>query len=157
MQVDDVGDLVATGQRAQHRHHRVMPEPPVMNSTDAGAGSGITKLPCGAASRTIVPGATPPTRWVDRNPSGMALTVMVMVRGEPRSGGHRARGQRIRPPPPASVDQQADPDVLAGLVVEGKAPARLDDQRRGVDGLAAHLQHPTTQLTRRPQRVGELK
>ena len=50
------------------------------NSTDAGAGSGSTKLPCGAASRTIVPGATPPTRWVDRNPSGIALTVIVMVR-----------------------------------------------------------------------------
>ena len=58
----------------------VMPEPPVMNNTDAGAGSGITKLPCGAASRTIVPGATPPTRWVDRNPSGIALTVIVMMR-----------------------------------------------------------------------------
>jgi hypothetical protein len=61
----------------------VIPEPPVMNSTFAGAGSGITKLPCGAASRTIVPGATPPTRCVDRNPSGMALTVIVMVRFEP--------------------------------------------------------------------------
>src|SRR5437764_2414695 len=58
----------------------VMPDPPVMNNTDAGAGSGITKLPCGAASRTIVPGATPPTRCVDRKPSGIALTVMVMVR-----------------------------------------------------------------------------
>src|SRR4051794_31047525 len=58
----------------------VIPEPPVRNNTDAGAGSGITKLPCGAANRTIVPGATPPTRWVDRNPSGMALTVIVMVR-----------------------------------------------------------------------------
>ena len=56
----------------------VMPEPAVTNNTEAGAGSGITKLPCGAASRTIVPGATPPTRWVDRNPSGMALTVMVI-------------------------------------------------------------------------------
>ena len=58
----------------------VMPEPPVMNNTDAGAGSGMTKLPCGAASRTTVPGATPPTRWDDRNPSGMAFTVMVMMR-----------------------------------------------------------------------------
>src|SRR6478672_441870 len=57
----------------------VIPDPPVMNSTDAGAGSGITKLPCGAASRTIVPGATPPTRCVDRNPSGIALTVIAMV------------------------------------------------------------------------------
>src|SRR5215475_9847544 len=61
----------------------VMPEPPVMNSTDAGAGSGRTKLPCGAANRTIVPGATPPTRCVDRNPSGIALTVIVIVRLEP--------------------------------------------------------------------------
>src|ERR1700761_9084838 len=57
----------------------VMPEPAVMNNTEAGAGSGITKLPCGAASRTIVPGATPPTRCVDRNPSSIALTVIVMV------------------------------------------------------------------------------
>ena len=31
----------------------VMPEPAVRNSTEAGAGSGMTKLPCGAASRTI--------------------------------------------------------------------------------------------------------
>ena len=92
-----------------------------MNSTDAGAGSGMTKLPCGAASRTIVPGATPPTRWVDRNPSGMALTVMVMVRLDRcRTGGsgHRTRRQRVRPPAPAAVDEQADADVLAGLVVE---------------------------------------
>ena len=65
----------------------VIPDPPVMNSTDAGAGSGMTKLPCGAASRTIVPGATPPTRCVDRNPSGMALTVIVMVRLTARCAG----------------------------------------------------------------------
>ena len=57
----------------------VIPEPAVRNSTASGAGSGSTKLPCGAASRTIVPGRTPATRWLDRNPSGMALTVMVTV------------------------------------------------------------------------------
>ena len=34
----------------------VMPEPAVRNSIAGGAGSGSTKLPCGAASRTIVPG-----------------------------------------------------------------------------------------------------
>ena len=28
----------------------------------------------------MVPGSTPATRWVDRKPSGIALTVMVTVR-----------------------------------------------------------------------------
>ena len=58
----------------------VMPEPAVTNSTAGGAGSGSTKLPCGKASRTIVPGITPSTKWVDKKPSGIALTVMVTVR-----------------------------------------------------------------------------
>ena len=58
----------------------VMPEPAVRNNTAGGAGSGSTKLPCGAASRTIVPGWTPSTRCVDRNPSGIAFTVIVTVR-----------------------------------------------------------------------------
>jgi len=58
----------------------VLPDPAVMNNTAGGAGSGSTKLPCGAANRTIVPGLTPPTRWADRKPSGIALTVMVTVR-----------------------------------------------------------------------------
>src|SRR5947209_6589977 len=58
----------------------VMPEPAVTNSTAGGAGSGSTKLPCGRASRTIVPGLTPSTRCVDRKPSGIAFTVIVTVR-----------------------------------------------------------------------------
>src|SRR6476619_6358685 len=83
----------------------VIPEPAVMNSTEAGAGSGIVKLPFGAASRTIVPGATPPTRCVDRNPSGIALTVIVIVR-LPLTGldvseydRHRHRPSTRRPMP----------------------------------------------------------
>ena len=81
MQVHDVGDLVAPRQRAQHRHHRGDPGPAGDEQHRRRAPDrASTKLPCGAASRTIVPGATPPTRCVDRNPSGMALTVIVMVR-----------------------------------------------------------------------------
>ena len=57
----------------------VMPLPAVRNRIRAGGGSGRTKSPCGAASRTIVPGARPLTRCPDRKPSGIALTVMVMV------------------------------------------------------------------------------
>src|SRR5881227_2264498 len=78
--MNHVSDLSSTASVRSIDITGVMPEPAVMNSTEAGAGSGITKLPCGAASRTTVPGATPPTRCVDINPSGMALTVMVMMR-----------------------------------------------------------------------------
>ena len=58
----------------------VIPEPAVRNSTDDGGGSDMVKSPRGAASRTTVPGRTPPTKCVDRKPSGIALTVMEMVR-----------------------------------------------------------------------------
>src|ERR1700760_785366 len=61
----------------------VTPDPAVINRIDGGAGSGRTKLPWGAASRTMVPGSTPATRWLDRKPSGIALTVMVTVRWAP--------------------------------------------------------------------------
>src|SRR5271163_2471464 len=61
----------------------VIPDPAVRNRIDAGAGSGSTKLPWGAASRTIVPGSTPSTRWVDRKPSGIAFTLIVTVRSGP--------------------------------------------------------------------------
>ena len=54
----------------------VMPLPAVMNSSDSGGGSGSVNSPCGAASLMMVPGSTPSTRWVDKNPSGVALTVI---------------------------------------------------------------------------------
>jgi hypothetical protein len=56
----------------------VMPLPPTRNSVLAGGGSGSVNSPAGAASRTIVPGASPRTRWSERKPSGMARTVIVM-------------------------------------------------------------------------------
>jgi len=34
------------------------------------------KSPLGAASRTIVPGSSPLTRWLEMKPSGVALTVI---------------------------------------------------------------------------------
>ena len=58
----------------------VMPLPPTRKSIRAGGGSGRVKSPSGAASRTIVPGSRPLTRWDDSSPSGMARTVMAMVR-----------------------------------------------------------------------------
>ena len=64
----------------------VMPDPAVRNSTLSGAGSGMTKPPRGAARRTTVPGRTPATRWLDRKPSGMALTVMVSSRWPAAAG-----------------------------------------------------------------------
>ena len=54
----------------------VIPLPAVTNSNFGGAGSGSAKSPFGAARRTTVPGSTPLTRWSDKNPSGVALTVI---------------------------------------------------------------------------------
>ena len=116
----------------------VIPLPAVTNSILAGGGSGSAKSPLGAARRTIVPGFTPFTRWVDRKPSGVALTVMEMsFLSRPRD-----RRQRVGPPVPAAVDAQADADVLTGLVVAGEAPARLDGHGGGVFGLPSARQRP---------------
>ena len=54
----------------------VIPLPAVRNRILAGGGSGRAKLPFGAASRTTVPDGTPLTRWLDRNPSGIAFTAI---------------------------------------------------------------------------------
>ncbi len=59
----------------------VTPEPPTRKSILAGGGSGSTKSPSGAASRTIVPGCRL-TRWPDILPSGIARMVMAMCRPE---------------------------------------------------------------------------
>ena len=69
----------------------------------------------------------------------------------------RAGRQRIRAPPPASVNQQPDPHVLARFIVETEAPARLDDQRRGVLRLPPDLHDATPQFPRRPQRIGKMQ
>ena len=66
----------------------------------------MVKSPRGAARRTTVPGRTPATRWVDRKPSGMALTVTVTVRAPLSRGAdvseydrHRQRPSTSRPIP----------------------------------------------------------
>ena len=61
----------------------VMPLPPTRNSIFCGGGSGSTKSPSGSASRTMVPGSRPSTRWDDSCPSGIARTVIAMVRPLP--------------------------------------------------------------------------
>ena len=53
----------------------VIPLPAVRKRIFFGGGSGSTKSPCGGASRTMVPGATPRTRCWERKPSGCALMV----------------------------------------------------------------------------------
>ena len=58
----------------------VMPLPATRNRIFSGGGSGSTKSPLGSASRMMVPGSRPLTRCEDRNPSGIARTVMAMVR-----------------------------------------------------------------------------
>ena len=64
----------------------VMPLPPTRKSIFAGGGSGSTKSPSGRASRTMVPGSRPLTRCADSMPSGIARTVIEMVRPARRGG-----------------------------------------------------------------------
>ena len=63
----------------------VIPLPAVMNRSDSGGGFGSAKSPLGDASRMMVPGSTPLTRWADKKPSGVAFTVIEMF-SSPRSG-----------------------------------------------------------------------
>ena len=56
----------------------VMPLPALTKRIFGGGGSGSAKSPLAAANRTIVPGFTPLTRCVERKPSGVAFTVIVM-------------------------------------------------------------------------------
>lgn len=58
----------------------VTPLPPTRKSIRSGGGSGSTKSPSGRARRTMVPGARPLTRWLESRPSGIARTVIAMVR-----------------------------------------------------------------------------
>ena len=58
----------------------VTPLPATRNSIRSGGGSGSTKSPSGRARRTMVPGCRPFTRWADSSPSGIARTVIEIVR-----------------------------------------------------------------------------
>jgi hypothetical protein len=58
---------------------------------------------------------------------------------------------------PPAVDAQPDADVLAGLVVGGETPARLDGDRGGVRRLVADVDDFAAKLSRRPQRVEQFE
>ena len=117
----DVGHRVAPVERAQHRHHRrdAAAARPGTGSSPA-AGSGSTKSPLGTASRMIVPGSRPSTRCADRKPSGIARTVIAMVR--PSRFGRR--GHRVRAPVELALDLDPDADVLARAGGRSASPSR---------------------------------
>ena len=71
----------------------VTPLPPTRKSIRSGGGSGSTKSPSGSASRTIVPGSSPLTRCAESSPSGIARTVIEMVRPR-RFGGELTEYER---------------------------------------------------------------
>ncbi len=151
MQMDHIGDLIATHQRAQHRHHRC----------DARAGGEEQHGGRGRIRQYEI--ALRQSQSHDR----AGLHPVHQVSGQEAFGhrldgdGHRARTslwtgcQRVRAPPPSAVDQQPDAHVLTRLVVEAETPARLDDQRRRVARLAPHLKNAAPQFPRRPQRIGK--
>ena len=61
----------------------VIPDPAVRNGSDAGAGSGGDEIALGGRQPHDGARCTPPTRWVDRKPSGIALTAMVIAPARP--------------------------------------------------------------------------
>ena len=148
---DHVRQRAAPVERAQHRHHGRDAAAGDQEQHPLGGGSGSTKSPSGSASRTMVPGSQ---------------TVHEM--GRQQALGHRPdrdrdratvplrrRADRVRAPLVAAVDLHRDADVLARPVVVAPAPARPDDQRRGVVGLLDDLLDPAAQLALGPQRVDQ--
>ena len=127
----------------------VMPLPPTRNSIRAGGGSGSTKSPSGAASRTI----------------GAGLEALHQVGGEQplrhrpdrdrdvAAAAPRRAADRVGAPLEAALDLDPDADVLPGTVVPAPAPAGADHQGGGVLGLGDHLLDPAAQLAGGPERV----
>jgi hypothetical protein len=62
-----------------------------------------------------------------------------------------------RSPVPAPVDAKPDAHVLAGLVLSGEAPTRLDRHSGQVLGCGPHVDDLAATLARRPQRVEQLE
>ena len=58
---------------------------------------------------------------------------------------------------PTAADPQSDAEVLAGLVVAGKAPSGFDRDRGRVFGFPANIDDEATQFPRRPQRIEQFK
>ena len=85
VQVDDVVQLPAPSDAAQHAMIGVMPLPALTNSSRSGSGSGSTNVPSTPPKRTIVPGRTPPHRNGETLPAGTSLGVIAM-RPSARSG-----------------------------------------------------------------------
>jgi hypothetical protein len=58
---------------------------------------------------------------------------------------------------PAPTNPQSNAEVLAGLIVAGKAPSGFDRDRGRVFGLRANIDDEATQFPRRPQRIEQFK
>ena len=58
---------------------------------------------------------------------------------------------------PAPTNPQSDADVLAGLIVAGKAPSGFDRDRGRVFGFPANIDDEATQFPRRPQRIEQFE
>ena len=107
----------------------VIPLPPSRRGSWPAGDQGGRTHPGAMPSRTMVPASSRRTRCSERNPSGIALTVIVSSPSRwlrPDSRGRRT--DRIGAPVPFPVDVDTDADVLSGLVLHVPAPARLDDQ-----------------------------
>jgi hypothetical protein len=153
MDVHDVGTLATPLKRAQHRD----------DGGDAAAGSHEQQL----GRRRIRQGEIALGGCKPDNGAGLDA-IDQMCRQEAfgsRLDGDRDqflvapwdRRERVGPPMPAPTNSQPDAEVLAGLVVAGKAPSGFDRYRGRVFGFPANIDDEPTQFPRGPQRIEQFK
>src|SRR3954454_15295713 len=152
VQVDDVVELAAAIEVAQHAHDR----------GDAAARADEQHAPGqrGGEDETALDAAEPHDR------PGLGLAVeegrdLARLDELGRDADAAVRppgvgGQRVGAPVMHAVDDHADPQVLAGLV-PGPLPARLDVDGRRRGGLALDPLDSPAQLLRGPQRIDQLE
>src|SRR4029079_7731616 len=138
----------------------VMPLPALMKSSLSGSAPGSLNVPSTPPSRTIAPGCAwrrdrppPPAgpddrarfRLADEERRDDALLDELGRDADAAVRPARIRCQRVRAPVVHAVDHDADAQVLPGLVPR-PLPPRLDEDRRGVGGLALDPLDPAAQL-----------
>src|SRR5436190_3855350 len=152
VQVDDVVQPAAAIEVAQHAHDR----------RDAAARAHeqqLVRRRIGELERSLdvaEPHDRPRLRLAHEPRRDGALLDELGRDADQPVGPAGVRRERIGPPMVDSIDHESDAHVLPGLVTR-PFPARLDEDRRRVVGLALDALDAPAQLLRGPQRVDELE
>ena len=130
----------------------VMPLPALMNSSFSGRRVGQHEVALDAAEADDRAGL----RLADEVGRDLALLDELRRDADAAVVAVGVGGQRVGAPVGIAVDDDADPQVLAGLVARPLV-ARPDHDRHRVAGLGLDALDPAAQLARRPERVDQLE